>query len=371
MAAALRPAIAIAAMVAAVAGAVPPVSLAWLGAALGLLCLWTPVYLVVGWNRGLRPWLVVIDLCIAAVLSLAIGRLVPGDAVEGLTSWVSFIAAMAVISAQLSGRLALSVPGGLLVAGSLAAGQRIAGSPDGGMFGPWLMTIQLAVGAGVMVIAAYVERASVRAFARLQETQETSALALARREDERAQLRLVHNGPLTTLTMALDPRASATLTHRASAALEALPRLAQREDRVGAAPGAGEGADGVRLDERLAQVVVWYEPPLRITARLHPALVPPVVADAFTGAVSEALENVTRYAATGQAAVELESGGPGGAVRVTVTDHGRGFEPGAVARYGFGLREDLGGRMVAAGGTAVVRSSPGTGTVVELEWRRG
>ena len=115
-------------------------------------------------------------------------------------------------------------------------------------------------------------------------------------------------------------------------------------------------------------MAVWYSPPLRITAELHPVLAPAVVADAITGAVSEALENAARHAATDRVTVRCEDAG---AVRVTVADEGRGFDPAAASGYGFGLREDLLGRMAAIGGTATIRSTRAAGSVVELEWRHG
>jgi signal transduction histidine kinase len=164
--------------------------------------------------------------------------------------------------------------------------------------------------------------------------------------------------------MALHVRAgqpTATLRHRAAAVLAALPTLAAGEE-----PGDG---GQVRLDERLSQVAVWYSPPLRIAADLHPVLVPAAVTDAITGAVSEALENIARHAATDRVSVVLRENA--GAVRIVVTDEGRGFDPTAVSGYGFGLREDLAGRVAAIGGTTTVRSAPDAGSVVELEWRRG
>jgi signal transduction histidine kinase len=57
-------------------------------------------------------------------------------------------------------------------------------------------------------------------------------------------------------------------------------------------------------------------------------------------------------------------------VRVTVADQGRGFDPAQVSGLGFGLREDLAGRMAAAEGSFAVRSRPGAGTQVHLEWAR-
>lgn len=362
MAAALRGTVAVAAGVSAVVGCVAPVSVRWLAPALVLLFAWTLGYVTVAWTRGLRPWLVGADLCVAAALSLAVGHLVPAAALPGTASWVAVVASMTVVSAQLAGAPLLSVPAGLLVVGSFVAGQRLARSADGGSPALMTMTAQVLAAAAVMVVAMRVERSTASAFGRLQEAQASAALALARREDERAQLRLVHNGPLTTLMMALHSatrRPSATLRHRAAATLEALPRLAEPD---------GAGPAEVRLDERLSQVAVWYEPPLRIAAELIPSSVPADIADAFAGAVSEALENTVRYAGTGRAAIALTEAG--GVVRVVVSDSGRGFDPDRVPGYAFGIREDLAGRMAAVGGTVTVRSSPGAGTSVGLEWQR-
>jgi signal transduction histidine kinase len=114
-------------------------------------------------------------------------------------------------------------------------------------------------------------------------------------------------------------------------------------------------------------VAAWYQA-LEVAVDLPPCLVPADIADAFAGAVAEALENVLRYAGTQRALVRLAD--QQDMVRVTVADQGRGFEPGQVDALRFGLREDLAGRMAAAGGSSAVRSRPGAGTEVHLEWAR-
>jgi signal transduction histidine kinase len=374
MVAALRGVIGVAVVLAAVVGAVPPVSWPWLGPALALVVAWTPLYVAVAWTKGLRPWLVGIDLSVAAAFSLAVGHLVPVLSLAGTTNWVSTITSMAVVSAQLGGAPRVSVPAGLLVVACYVTGERLAGSVGGGVTALLVMVVQTLAGAAVMAVAMRAERTAVRSFYQLQEAQASAALALARREDERALLREVHNGPLTTLTMALHTgavRPTATLRHRAGAVLATLTALAAAGT---AGDTAGTGADTrdgarVRLDERLSQVVVWYAPPLWITADLHPVLVPAAVAEAITGAVSEALENTVRYAATDRATVTLRE--DTGVVHVTVADDGRGFDPAAPSGLGFGVREDLGGRMAAVGGMMTIRSAPGVGTVVELVWCSG
>ena len=362
MAAALRGVVGVVAVAAALLAAGHPVSWWWLLPALSVVIGWTSVYVVVAWRRGLRAWLIGIDLLLTAALCLAVGRLVPPGVVPGTLSWITNIASMAVVCAQLAGMPAVSVPAGLLVAASAVAGARIAHSPDGGVPAGTVIATQAVIAAAVMAVALRAERGAVRNFTHLQEAQAAAAFASARREDERAQLRQVHNGPLTTLTMALNAspdRLGEVLRRHAAATLKALPQLA-------AETAIGDG--DVPLEERLAQVVVSYEPPLTITADLQPCSVPADKAEAFAGAVREALENIERHAGTQRATVELRE--IEHAVWVTVVDRGRGFDLAQVAGPSFGLREDLAGRMAAIGGTAAVRSSPRAGTRVDLEWQR-
>lgn len=370
MVAALRGVIAAVTVLAAMVGAVPPVSWHWLGPALALVIVWTPLYVTVAWTRGLRAWLVGVDLVVAAVLSVGVAHLVPAPALAGTTNWVSTIASMTVVAAQLGGAPRLSVPAGLLVVTCYVTGERLGGSVDGGVPEGFIMTAQVLAGAAVMAVAMRAERIAVRAFYRLQAARESAELARAQREEEHAVMREVHNGPLTTLTMALDPgrRPTAMLRHRAGAVLAALTERATPETAESPAETAAGTADGrVRLDERLSQVLVWYEEALRIAASLHPVLVPAEVAEAIAAAVSEALENTVRHAATDGAMVEVRE--DAGTVRVTVSDDGRGFDPATVSGSGFGLREDLRARMAAVGGSAVIRSAAGAGAVVTLAWR--
>jgi signal transduction histidine kinase len=328
--------------------------------AVAIVAAWTACYVAVAWTRGLRNWLVGTDLLIVALLCLGIGHLVPPSALAGSTSWVSLTAAMAVVSAQLAGKPVLWLPFCLMDAGVMVVGSRLAHSPDGGVYAGGLMVTQSVLTAIVMVIVLRGERSAVKAFSDLEDAKSAAALAAARREDERAQLRMVHNGPLTILTMALHSgaqRPGPILRQRAAEALDGLRGMATVDRHPTQA----------RLDERLAKVAQWYEV-LEVAIDLQACLVPADIADAFAGAVAEALENVVRYAGTQRAAIRLRD--EGNIVQVTVTDQGRGFEPALVSGMAFGLREDLAGRMAAARGSSTVQSRPGSGTQVHLEWIR-
>jgi hypothetical protein len=363
MVAVLRAGVGVAAVASGALTGGAPLSWWVLAPALAIVAAWTPCYVTVAWTRGLRDWLVGTDLLLAAVLCLAIGHLVPASALAGSTSWVSLIAAMTVVSTQLAGKPLVWLPVCLTVAAAMVVGSQLAHSPDGGLYAGGLMVTQSVLTTIVMIIVLRGERSAVRAFADLEQAQAAAILAAARRDDERAQLRMVHNGPLTILTMAFHSgarRPSAMTRERAAAALAALRDMAA----VTASSGQGQA----RLDERLATITGWYEA-LEVMTDLEPCLVPADVADAFAGAVAEALENVVRYAGTQRAAVILRD--EDNIVRVTVADDGRGFEPALVSGMGFGLREDLQGRMAAAQGSSAVHSRPGAGTEVHLEWSRG
>jgi signal transduction histidine kinase len=98
------------------------------------------------------------------------------------------------------------------------------------------------------------------------------------------------------------------------------------------------------------------------------------VAEALSGAVQEAMNNVLRHSGTRTAwlTVAVEAG----SVVVRVVDRGVGFvvdEPvttpaGPGRPGGFGLRYSVADRVRAVGGTARVISAPGEGTCVELVW---
>jgi hypothetical protein len=362
MVAALRGAVGIAAVVSALVGIERPVSWWWLVPVIAAVICWTAFYMVIAWTRGLGPLLIGVDLLLTAAMCLALGKLVPAQAIPGTLNWVSNIASMAVVSAQLAGHPVVSVPAGLGVTASYVAGTRLAHVPDPGVGGALILGSQTLFGAAVMVVAMRAERGAVRVFSQLEDEQARAGVAAARREEERLQQSMVHNGPLTVLAMALHAGGeplSSMLRQRAAVTRERLLQLAAE------AP-ADDGA--ARLDEYLAQSVFWYQPSLKITADLPPCSVPAAVAGAFAEAAAEALENVVRHARTDQARIELREDGR--SVQVSVTDPGCGFDTARVPAYGSGLRKGLPGTMAAAGGSAAVISAPGAGTTVRLEWRR-
>lgn len=362
LAATVRGTVAAFGTVSALIGADGSVPREWLVPALVGLNAWTVVYVHFAWRRGLLAPLIMVDLSVAGLLCLALGRLVPVPAALTGSNWVDNVASMTVICAQLCARPILSLAGAVPVIAAYLVGARAAGMTGGGANQAATMLTQAVLSAAVMMIAIRVGRAAAKAFDALQLSQTAAEVAAARRTDELGQMRTLHNGPLTTLTMAIHAdtaKPTALLRRRAIANLASLPDLVTDQ--------ADERPRLVRLDERLVQVLVWYQHMLHLSTTLAVCSVPAHVADAFADATSEGLENVRRHSGVLAATVELVV--IDGRVTVTISDGGSGFD-GTTAASGpsFGLREVVIGRMRAVGGSGSIVSAPHSGCTVRLEW---
>lgn len=100
------------------------------------------------------------------------------------------------------------------------------------------------------------------------------------------------------------------------------------------------------------------------TAAAQSCPVPAAVVEALAGAVTEALTNVRKHAGCARCVVRATVS-PNRAT-VTVLDRGRGFDP-AAASTGIGMSQSIVGRLRRVGGTARISSTPGSGTLVELD----
>ncbi len=182
------------------------------------------------------------------------------------------------------------------------------------------------------------------------------------REQERAEVAAhVHDSVLHTLTLIQrhvdDPREVARLARAQERELrgwlyrpspDAAQNLAAAFERAAAEV---EDAHGVAIE-----VVVVGDCP--VDERLG----------ALRDAAREALVNAAKYA--DGAAVSLYAEVEPEQVTVFVRDRGPGFDPDAVPEDRLGLRQSVRGRMDRNGGSAVVRSSPGDGTEIQLEMPR-
>ncbi|MDX6701843.1 MAG: hypothetical protein QOF26_2069 [Baekduia sp.] len=180
------------------------------------------------------------------------------------------------------------------------------------------------------------------------------------RSQERAEVAAhLHDSVLQTLALvqkrAGDPRAVATLARRQERELrmwlsggpEARPdeRLA---DALRAAAAEIEEAHGTPIE-----VVTVGDRDLDDAAR------------ALVAAAREALANAVRHAESAEP-IALYAEMTAQRTEVFVRDRGKGFDPQALPEDRRGVRESIVGRMARHGGRAVVHSTPGQGTEVEL-----
>lgn len=176
------------------------------------------------------------------------------------------------------------------------------------------------------------------------------------RAQERAEMAArVHDSVLQTLTL---------IQRRAEDPVE-VARLARAEERALRswlyAPAGSSGSLGAALAEMVATTEADYD------ARIDLVTVGDTLVDdriaALVAATREAVVNSAKHAgapSTVYAEVDEEQ------VEVNVRDRGRGFDAESVGEDRHGIRESILARMASAGGSATVRSEPGSGTEVRL-----
>ncbi|MBQ1071647.1 ATP-binding protein [Micromonospora sp. C31] len=338
----------------------PPVEPALLVPAVVALTAWSVWYAVRALRHGIGGPLVVGDVAATTAACLAMPVLVAPEVLPGEVSWIAVLASTTVINAQLSGVVRWSVPAGLLVAAAYAAGAHAAGQPDEAVAHATALLVQTACAA---LMTAVMRRRIGRAddaFVAHQRLTREALVARTARDAERRQNRDLHDTVLATLTMVglgAVSGPSAALRERCGADLRTLTALADARSTPAEGP--------VPLDERLRAVRARL-PELPVTTDLASCAVPAPVAEALAESAYAALSNVLRHAPGATAALRLAR--VDGTVVVEVVDDGPGFEPSAVPAHRYGLRESVRGRMSSVGGRAGIRSRPGTGTRVRLEW---
>jgi signal transduction histidine kinase len=215
-------------------------------------------------------------------------------------------------------------------------------------------------GLAVLVGLALIFAPSWRRLARSLAAEKAERIRSQERADVGAHL---HDSVLQTLTMiqqsAQDPRR-----------VSALARRQERELRAWLADG-----DSANSGDRLTAAIEEAASEVEETAGVSVEVV--AVGDraldeqtvAVVAAVREAMINAAKFGGGEPVSVFVEV--IEGRVRVFVRDRGAGFDLAGVPAERRGVRESIIGRMRRAGGRAVVRSSPGGGTEIEISIDRG
>ena len=346
------------------------ISVWWLGGPLTALCVWSAFFTWQVRRSGLTPAVVLADAVVISALALAQQHLVPAALIKADTTWMLPLACTSIYIMQIALRPRLSLPGAAIVVVAYGYGT---GHPVDG----WLLIVETIVSAGLVAVIRGGARQADAIVAASLETERRIRAEEARRADEQAQHRQLHDTILSTLTMVAAGAfagPSPGLTAQAERDLRVLQGL-EAAPAAPARPGGLDGPDGLDgssewepltdLTSKLESAAASADD-LAVRLQLVPAMLPSPVADQLAACVGEALRNVGRHAGTDQAEVTV-TGGAGWAV-VKITDHGRGFDPASTPPSRRGIRESIIGRMLAAGGRAAIASRPGAGTTVTVSW---
>lgn len=186
-------------------------------------------------------------------------------------------------------------------------------------------------------------------------------------EAERVQVdAIVHDSVLTTLLSAARAYTPEAQELAATMAGNAIGHL---REAVAVAPDADAVVPAGVLASRISDAATTMSQPFDVrTNRLGRLSLPIPVAEALYSAAVQGMVNSLQHAGAGASRYVEVQGGGDGSVEVRVVDDGRGFDPLAVPTERLGVRVSIQERMSSAGGHAEVRSAPGEGTTVTLNW---
>jgi len=293
------------------------------------------------WSRSDRAWWAVVLLLFAGALVLgAVG--VSDKAVIGIV----LVAGGLALAWRRTGSFRPEAPlslGGVAIAGLGAVILLQGGSAPSSVLAPGAVAGALLLIAGPWLWRLALERDAERS-ARI-------------RTEERADVATrVHDSVLQTLALiqrhADEPRRVASLARRQ-----------ERELRGWLYADQPVGDDTSSLLAALSAVAADVEELYGVRVEIASAGDAPLD-NALVLAAREAMANAAKFAGVEEIDVYAEV--TDDELAVFVRDRGAGFDPAAIPEGRHGVRESIKGRLERAGGTAVVTSTPGAGTEVEL-----
>ena len=293
------------------------------------------------WSRSDRAWWAVVLLLFAGALVLgAVG--VSDKAVIGIV----LVAGGLALAWRRTGSFRPEAPlslGGVAIAGLGAVILLQGGSAPSSVLAPGAVAGALLLIAGPWLWRLALERDAERS-ARI-------------RTEERADVATrVHDSVLQTLALiqrhADEPRRVASLARRQ-----------ERELRGWLYADQPVGDDTSSLLAALSAVAADVEELYGVRVEIASAGDAPLD-NALVLAAREAMANAAKFAGVQEIDVYAEV--TDDELAVFVRDRGAGFDPAAIPEGRHGVRESIKGRIERAGGTAVVTSTPGAGTEVEL-----
>ena len=304
-------------------------------------------------RRSMLPfgWPIAVDFGLSVlVLALAPAYIAPAARVDGWTIWaypVALSTTLLVGAALASLAQALAVSGALSVAYAAAVAVPLFGDPALRM----TTVVNATTFPGFAAVAFLVSR-----FIReLASSADAARKRVAELEQDRSRA-LIHD---LLVYLRLDRFAQADDQTRAVMIAQAQAKHEQMRsyvDGTGGAPGLQ-----ARID-----AVLQLHPAVAVSSQVEvgsDVQLPAESLDQLERALDTALANAEQHAPGANVVLSVRSGTDH--LSVTVRDDGPGFDT-ASTRAGFGISEILGRQLAVVGGTGVVESRPGTGTVVRI-----
>ena len=178
---------------------------------------------------------------------------------------------------------------------------------------------------------------------------------------------LVHDSVLTTLLVASKAQTPAEISLAKASAVEAIRKL----DLDNSSTEKAASITQVSFFEALRNRINEFHPSFKVVLQqTNNSLIPELVSEALTEAALQAVDNSAKHGGGyAKRSVLLQSQGKG--LKIVVSDNGKGFRPSRVRKDRLGIQISIIGRVKAVGGRVFVRSEPGKGTDVVLEWSPG
>ncbi len=175
---------------------------------------------------------------------------------------------------------------------------------------------------------------------------------------------LVHDSVLTTLLVASKAQAPEEISLARESATEAIRRLDSDNASLKTVTPITQVSFFEALQNRIHEVHPSFEVSLQQT---NNSLLPELVSEALTEATLQAVDNSTKHGgSSAKRSVLLQSQGKG--LKIVVSDTGKGFRASKIPKDRLGIQLSIIGRVKSVGGRVFIRSEPGKGTDVVLEW---
>lgn len=175
---------------------------------------------------------------------------------------------------------------------------------------------------------------------------------------------LVHDNVLTTLLVASKAQTPQEISLAKESALVALRKLDINRASLESSTAVTQVSFFDSLRNRLNEVY----PDFGVTlAQTNDSELPELVSEALTEATLQAVDNSIKHGGSAdKRTVSLQGHGKG--LKIVISDNGKGFRPSKVPKDRLGIEISIIGRVKSVGGRVFIRSEPGKGTDIVLEW---